>query len=132
MEYKFKRHRGIDDLQSIYAFNGNSQGDESHSSQIADYIASQGWMSFDFTGIDKTDQEAINAESARIDKANKEYIDQLYKEGKYGEEYEISVEMVHNPLLDAPEEEVKPSPLTSYSMVFLDFNDDKPKGDGQQ
>jgi len=56
---------GIDDLKSIYAWQGNSQGDESVTNDTKEGLASGGWMSFVFDGIGKYDQKAIDAESAR-------------------------------------------------------------------
>lgn len=119
--YKLKFKHGIDDLQSEYAFRGNSQGDESQSNEISDYKASQGWMSFIFEGIDINDQEAIYKEYARRKLANQKYIEQLHNEGRFGEEYEISVSFEDNPAFDAPidtnETNFQPS---SYKLIILD------------
>lgn len=126
-KYTVKCHRGVDDLQSIYTFIGNSQGDDSGTNEVGDY---GGWRSFIFKGIDPTDQEAIYEESKRRVKANAEYIDKLHREGRYREEYEITIEMEFNPIYDAPSTNLSNlPPLESCKLVFLDFS--KPKEDGK-
>jgi hypothetical protein len=121
-QYTIKGKRGIDDLKGIYAFVGNSQGDTSESNEISDYIASRGWMSFIFDGIDITNQEAIYQESGRRLKDNLDYIEGLHREGRFGEEFESTISLVHNPLYDEPSDFAKGFPLTSYKMVFLDLD----------
>lgn len=122
-KYILKRQRGVDDLLSEYAFIGNSQGDDSTSNEIGDYIGSKGWISFIFAGIDPTDQEAIYAESKRRHNLNLDYIDKLVKEGKYKEEYEITIEMEFNPIYDTPSSNLSDlPPLESCKLVFLDFS----------
>lgn len=122
--YKIKCYKGVDDLLGEYAFSGNSQGDESRSNEIADYIAAKGWMSYNFGDeIDVTDQEAIYKESERRKKVNERYIGLLKRAGKYNEEYEISLSLVHNPLFDDPEPN-KGFPIGSFKMLFLNPNDD--------
>jgi hypothetical protein len=116
-KYKIKGRRGIDDLQGIYAFIGNSQGDTSGTNDIEVYKASGGWMSFVFNC--ELTQEAINKESERIIEANSKYISQLIKEEKYGEEYESILSIEPNPLFDYINTD---KPTISHSFTILDFN----------
>lgn len=117
--YKVKRKLGIDDLLCEFAFVGNSQGDTSVSNNIEDYKASGGWMSFIFDNIDINDQNAINEESIRRYNSNMDYIEKLKREGRYGQEYEISVNLHPHPSFDTPTNKGGPS-LESYRMVFID------------
>ncbi len=117
-KYTVKLKRGIDDLKFEYAFKGNSQGDESVSNLISDYIASKGWMSYMFNC--PLAQYEINEEVERRKKWNIDYIVSLYKEGRYGEEYEVTLELIPNPLYDTPQV-FTDFPLQSCKMVFLDF-----------
>lgn len=121
-EYKLKGYRGVDDLLSEYAFRGNSQGDESASNEISDYISSKGWMSFMFGDIDKTNQEAIYKEVERRKQQNLDYIDKLVREGRYKEEYEITISLAHNPIFDEPSFFPSTPPLESYRVVLLDIS----------
>lgn len=123
--YTFKRKKGIDDLKNIYAFVGNSQGDDSKSNEIRDYISAKGWMSFIFGNeIDKTNQEAIYEESQRRILWNTAYVDQLLREGGFGEEYEISIELVHNPIFDDPQLFPSDTPLESFKIQFINLKKD--------
>lgn len=97
-----KMQRGIDDLKGIYAWRGNSQGDESYTNDVKVGQASGGWMTFMFDGIDSNDQQAINEESVRRQKVNEEYIALLKKEGRYGEEYEVNYHIKVLSILDNP------------------------------
>jgi len=119
-EYKFKQRRGIDDLWSLYAFHGNSQGDESQSNDIADFTAAKGWMSYTFD-VEMT-PEAIAKEVARRRADNENYIRNLYRQGKYGEEFEVILSLMPIPELDEPK--IVTSPLESYRMEFIDFTND--------
>lgn len=124
--YIIKRKKGIDDLQNIYAWTGNSQGDESFTNDIGEGLASNGWMSYRFKDIDILDQEAINKESIRRQKANEEYIKKLKEEGYYGEEFDVVFHIQPNPIFDAPNLQTKPS-LNDYKLIFLDNLDNLPK-----
>lgn len=117
--YTIKRKKGIDDLQNIYAWTGNSQGDESFTNDIGEGLASNGWMSYRFKDIDILDQEAINKESIRRQKANEEYIKKLKEEGHYGEEFDVVFHIQSNPIFDTPHSQLKP-PLDSSKLIFLD------------
>lgn len=115
-KYEIKFKHGIHDLKSEYAFHGNSQGDESVSNSIATYQASQGWMSFMFDC--PMTEEAIAIEVAKNKAWNKEYIQKLKDEGRFGEEYTITMSVQEHPLFDTPKHESPPS--ESYQMVFID------------
>jgi len=123
-EYTVKCKRGIDDLESIYAFYFNDGGGGSSTNDISVYT-SDGWWSYNSEfrnkGISPIDQEAINKYSKEIAIRNEQYIDSLYKKGKYGEEYEIKIDMVYNPLFDKPSDEFV-SEIESSKIIFLDFN----------
>ncbi len=116
-EYKLKGKRGIDDLQGIYAFIGNSQGDTTATNDIDVYKSSQGWLSFVFDCL--LTQTEIDGESLKRKRENEEYIRNLKKEGKYGEEYETSISLQENPVFDAPQ---KNRSLNSYSFHILDLS----------
>ncbi len=115
-EYKIKSYRGIDDLQCEVAWRGSSQGDKSWSNNVKD---NHDWMIFNFRDIDPTNQEAINIEIARKKEENQNYIKQLKKEGRYGEEYELTIHLKHNPLFDN-RQSVGKVPLESYKLLFID------------
>jgi len=119
-KYKIKCKLGIDDLLCEVAFTSNSQGDTSGSNLISDYINSKGWMSIT-SGFEEiaNDQKAIYKESERRYNVNIDYIEKLKAEGRYGEEYEISLKLQENPLFDS-NHYPKKQPMTSYRMIFLD------------
>lgn len=117
-EYKLKGKKGIDDLQGLYAFVSNSQGDTSGTNALDVYLMSDGWLSFVFNC--KLTQEAINKEVKRRFEANTKYISYLASEGKYGEEYEISIKLEENPLFDSPNIN---KPLESYSSKIFDVSE---------
>lgn len=127
-EYKAKCKRGINDLQSEYAFHGASQGDDSRSNEIKLYKESGGWMipnsSFKKV-IDITDQEAIYKHSEKIRQENIDYVNQLYKENRFGEEYEVSLKLHKLKGFDDTKYEYKypDKPLTSHRFFFISQND---------
>ena len=116
-EYKIKCKKGIDDLKSIYAFHGNSQGDDSVSNKLEDYINSKGWMSFGFDC--ELTQEAIDKESKERAIWNENYINELQKSGEYLKEYEISLKFNHNSDFDNINKNIKYYPFENYGFVFL-------------
>lgn len=122
-KYILKQKKGIDDLKSLYAFHGNSQGDESASNDIERYKDSKGWMSFTFD-CDLT-KEAIAEEVLKRDEWNKAYIADLKEKGEYGQEFELTIAVQPNPLFDRENTYPKSQPLTSYEMVFIDFKTEK-------
>lgn len=119
--YKTKRKLGIDNLLCECAFVGNSQGDDSGSNKISDYVESKGWMSIT-SGFENIadNQEAIYEESKRRCIINLEYIEKLKAEGRYGEEYEIAINLHPSPDFDTPTNKGDP-PLSSYRMIILDM-----------
>lgn len=120
-EYKIKCKKGIDDLQNEYAFTHDSTGVHEYTNEISQYLESNGWLGYRFDDIDITDQEAIYKESERRKQANLDYIETLYNDGIYGEEYEITISIQDNSAFDTPfsSEEL---PLSSYSFVIFDTN----------
>jgi hypothetical protein len=122
--------KGIDDLKSIYAFHGNSQGDNSISNSIETYKASQGWMSYSSTfeaaGINIDDQEAINKYSEELRKQNEKYIEELKLTGEYGYPTEgISLTLKHFPLYDDNNYDTTDKPIESYKMTFIDLGNNE-------
>lgn len=117
--HTLKLRKGIDDLQNIYAWTGNSQGDESYTNKKEIGLASEGWMTYRFKDIDMHDQNAIYEESIRRILTNMNYIRKLIEEGHYGEEFEVSMYIKPNPIFDTPHLQFKP-PLDSSKMIFLD------------
>lgn len=119
-KYQMKLRRGIDDLKSLFAFHGNSQGDESATNSIVTYVQAKGWLSFTFDC--ELTEEAIQAEIEVRRKANEEYVRVLKETGKYGEEYNVQINIQDNPAFDKPHN-VTESPLSSYRMIFLDSSE---------
>ena len=118
-------YKGKDDLKSPYAFHGNSQGDDSRSNDINDYIGSQGWMyvSSHFNDIDYLNQEEVNKRSLEIQKENDEYIKSLKQSGEYGKYAgDIHITMKYMPLYDDPQPRIYNKPMESYRMTFIDFS----------
>lgn len=124
--YKIKGRLGIDNLGCEYAFIGTSQGDTSCSNLIEDYIAAKGWMgvSRSFQETDITNQEAIYKRVEEIKNINWQYINKLYEEGRFGEEYEVELKLNHHPLFDAGvnrnPDNSNQIPLSSYRMFFIE------------
>lgn len=112
--YTFKRKKGVDDLLEVWAWTGNSQGDESYSNNIGEGEASMGWMSYRFKEIDRTDQEAINQEHERRKRYNEQYIEALKARGEYLQEYELNIHVKPNPLFDS-----KPQTSGGYRSLGL-------------
>jgi hypothetical protein len=125
--YGFKRRRGYDDLVLEYAWIGNSQGDESVSNSV-EHCLNNSWMTYVFgKDVPKDDQEAINKEVERRKKINQEYIEKLKSEGRYGEEYEITIHLKHNPLFDTPNREgtLAWEDNTKSKVIFIDHDGPK-------
>lgn len=119
-KYGFKIRKGIDDLESLYAFHGNSQGDTSCTNDISVYKASGGWMSFTFKC--ELTEEAINKEIIERKKRNFKYIDELTKSGEYGKEIEQIIEIEGNSVFDTPSNLETKHPTSSYSFLILDMD----------
>ncbi len=124
--YTIKRQKGIDDLQNIYAWTGNSQGDTSCTNIIEVGLASDGWMTYNFKDVNFLDQEAINKESIRRKEANDKYIQELKDKGEYGAYFDINIHVKHNPLFDR----VQPiNDLLQDLPIRIIYS--KPKEDGE-
>jgi len=121
--YEIKGKKGIDDLKSLFAFRGNSQGDESCSNSIADFKTSEGWMSFQFD-CEMTD-EAIEKELQDRIAWNNNYISSLIEEDTYGDEYINFISVEEDPLFD--NSPVVKGSLESFRMTFLNIGDIKPE-----
>ena len=119
--YKITGRKGINDLKSLYAFVGNSQGDSSASNSIEEYQAAKGWMSFVFDC--ELTQEAIEEEIQKRKSWNDAYIKELKETGEYGKVYFINVQVELDPIYDAP---TKSAPVAeSFRMEFLDLSKHK-------
>lgn len=122
--YKVKgSNKGISDLKSIYAFHGNSQGDESRTNDVERFKNSEGWLSVStyFKDIDYLNQEEVNKLSFEIEKENDKYIESLHKSGEYGDyNGDIELSIKENPMYDSPRRPGKS--LESYRMTFIDFS----------
>lgn len=118
VEYKLKGRCGIDDLKSLFAFHGGSQGDETKTNSIKLYKFSEGWLNFIFDC--ELTEEAIFNEIEKRHNYNNDYIAELKKNGKYGTEYKISINLQENPLLDS--NYPLNQPIDSYKMILLDLS----------
>lgn len=117
--------RGIDDLNSIYAFHGGSQGDDTRSNDVELYKASNGWLILnrDFKDINYLDQNEVDKRSKEIDKENNLYIKRLKQNKKYGSKLpETNLKLKLVPLYDTPTKKISDKPLESYRMTMLDFS----------
>lgn len=120
MKYQYKGKKGITDLTNEKAFIGNSQGDETATNEISDFVASQGWLSNTFKDVDITDQKAIYEESLRRKQVNLDYIEKLKSNGEYGKEYTMDIEVIDDPIKDSVR--ISGSPVTeTYSFDIFDF-----------
>ena len=99
-EYKTLRRAGIDDLEGY-------PGD-----MVTEWWTDEDWK--------KWKEDAPNRE-----RRNKEYIDKLKAEGRFGEEYYTSLFLVPNPMYDDPKygHPVKQG-LDSYRFDVLNFGND--------
>lgn len=119
--YEITGRKGINDLKSLFAFIGNSQGDDSVSNNIQEYLDARGWMSFIF----KCDlnKKAIESEIQNRKLWNENYIKDLKEKGEYGKIYIVNCEVELDHLYDAP---IKETPLTeSFKMVILNVSGSK-------
>ena len=104
-EYKIGPYkRGVHDLKSLFAFHGNSQGDDSQHNDIQRYKDSMGWNSFCFACGLTEEEIAKEIETRRA--WNEAYVARLREEGRYEEEYFITVRIKHNPIFDSPQNPV--------------------------
>jgi hypothetical protein len=115
-KYTFKQRYGYDDLKSEYAYRGNSQGDDSGSNDVATN-QNNPWMSFGFD-CPQT-QEAVDKEVIRRKEWNKNYVNSLKANGKFGLEYDINVSFIPHPMFDEP---TQPEPTFSSKFLILNLN----------
>lgn len=106
---------GIDDLKSVYAYRGNSQGDNSGSNDV-EQNKNNSWMSFGFD-CEQT-QEAVNAEVLTRKAWNENYIEELKEKGEYGKPYELNVSFNPHPMFDSE----LAAPLQSHSFHIIDLS----------
>lgn len=123
MEYKLKSKKGIDDLKPEYAFQGNSQGDETRTSSIEDYNNSQGWLSF-ILDCPLTDKD-IASRIEENKKHNRQYIDRLKKIGEFGADQMISLNFLDSALDSKKNFNFKSE---SYKFIIEDMQNKLPPG----
>jgi hypothetical protein len=119
-------YKGISDLKSIYAFHGNSQGDDSVTNDVEDYKNSAGWMSVSegFKNTDIHSQTAVDERSSEIEEENKLYIEYLHKIGEYGKyNGDFLLTIKENPMHDAPL--LKGKGVESYKMTLINLTENE-------
>jgi hypothetical protein len=52
--------------------------------------------------------------------AHREHVEQLKKDGTFGEEFEVELSLIYHPIYDSPQQ--PKSPIESYRLIILDFN----------
>lgn len=118
---------GITDLECEYAFYGNSQGDDSSTNSVEDYLSSGGWksVSSNFKDIDYLNQSEVDKRALEIRTKNQQRILELKRNGEYGKrvENEISLSIKTSPKFDSPK--MLNTSLESYRMTFIDFGNGK-------
>lgn len=119
--FTLKKKRGIDDLKGLYAFVGSwGQGDHYYSNDCSEHHPSYVEFVFDCA---KT-QEEVDKEVLRRKSENEQYISELKKQNRYGEEYEIGITFKKHPLFDdVDNKEIKLT--SSFLMVNLNNNETK-------
>ena len=119
--------KGVSDLKSEYAFHGNSQGDDSATNSVEEFIASGGWksVSSNFKDIDYLNQSEVDKRSLEIRTENQQRILELKRNGEYGKrvENEISLSIKTFPKFDSAK--IHNTTLDSYRMTFIDFGNGK-------
>lgn len=115
---------GITDLEYEYAFHGNSQGDDSRTNSVEDYLSSGGWksVSSNFKDINYLDQSEVDKRVLEIRNKNKQRIVSLKEQGEYGKEVDsdIILTLKQCPTFDTPLlNTINPS---SCRMTLLNFN----------
>lgn len=116
-KYTLTGRYGYDDLKSEYAYRGNSQGDDSGSNDV-EANKNNTWMSFRFNCPET--QEAVDKEVLIRKEWNKNYINSLKANGKFGLTYDINCYFTPHPMFD----DVPPRPLPMTSKIlFLNLNE---------
>lgn len=114
---------GIDDLKSIHAFHGASQGDETATNDVKQFETCDGWLyvSSHFKDINYLIQSEVFSQSDKLHKENDVYIQSLKESGDYGKEVDGgTLTYEENPLYDTT---IKygDSPIESYRYTILQF-----------
>ena len=119
--------KGVYDLESEYAFHGNSQGDDSVTNSVDEFIGSGGWksVSSNFKDIDYLNQSEVDKRALEIRTKNQQRILELKRNGEYGKrvENEISLSIKTSPKFDSPK--MLNTSLESYRMTFIYFGHGK-------
>lgn len=115
--YQLKGKRGINDLYCEYAFVSGYQGGTENTNSIERFKESKGWLVYMFK-CEMTDA-AIKTESERRIRLNQEYIQRLKTEGRFGEEYITTLELIDDPELDNLPT-IQSNPLETYKFIILD------------
>lgn len=115
--YTFTGRRGIDDLKPEYTFMSTMQGDTSVSSSVKDI--DNPYLKYVLETLPIT-QEGIEKEIQKNREYNIQYVEQLRKEDRFGEEYQIAVHFVEHSFLDTPNNSLK---LKSFDFKLIDMSE---------
>ena len=102
INYKIKVRQGIDDLKSMYPYDGE-------------------WGIF-HAYYNITEEEYlkdVKGYVAKIAYDNQQYIEKLKNEGKYGEIVVYTISMEENKYFDTGDDSKKDYPLTSYKFIII-------------
>ena len=119
--------KGISDLKSEYAFHGNSQGDDSKTNSVDEFIGSGGWksVSSNFKDIDYLNQKEVDKRVLDIRTKNQQRILELKRNGEYGERVENEISLSLIPCSEFDSYKIHSTTLDSYRMTFIDFGNRK-------
>ena len=119
--------KGISDLESEYAFHGNSQGDDSKTNSVYEFIGSGGWksVSSNFKDIDYLNQKEVDKRVLDIRTKNQQRILELKRNGEYGERVENEISLSLIPCSEFDSYKIHSTTLDSYRMTFIDFGNGK-------
>lgn len=101
-DYKIKGRHGITDLKSTYPYHGD-----------------WGYFSAYYNLTEEEYLKDVEGYIKRVQKDNEDYISQLHKEGKFGEEFEITLTMQDNPVFDNSNFKNNLPSLKSYKFLIL-------------
>jgi len=112
--------RGIDDLKSLYVFHYSGDGGGGHSSNDLDeYInftrCVGTWGTVEFDGDCPLTKEGIASEIEKRQAWNDEYVTQLKKEGRYGEEYSMNYRVMNMDEFDKPS---TGNPMEGFGVII--------------
>ena len=119
--------KGISDLKSEYAFHGNSQGDDSKTNSVDEFIGSGGWksVSSNFKDIDYLNQSEVDKRALEIRTKNQQRILELKRSGEYGKKVENEISLSVKPCPKYDFTKIHNTTLDSYRMTFIDFGNGK-------